>query len=195
MNPFSITTLFSSPLLRKLAAVDNSMAKNSRIANAFSGIPIPDRVIPNSVPENFEYDIQYIPGNPQYNAKRNRSEQEAGYPLTQLEYNELFKRLAKPGMSKYDIDKQIQLATHKWLPGVDNNPKEILSPSSSVAQSVSIGPDNNIHIRLGKKTYTYRGGNDPISAAEEAMKLLNSGSIGHELNRYNSSSWGSTHRL
>lgn len=158
-----------------------------------------NKVLPSRPPEGFDYPIVYVPGATQNNALRNRSENEAGFPIDQLEYNAILNKYIMGGqfppgvaeqMAKQEIKNQ-----PKWVPGEDRQPKRNLSPSSSVVRKVSITPENQIEVEFGTnpKKYTYRGGNNVAQAAKSVMDLLNSPSLEKSLNSKIPGSWGQLH--
>ena len=92
------------------------------------------------------------------------------------------------------MGRQIEKNLAKWDPAKDRTPRRPLTPSSSVISEIKINPDNTIGIKYGNsKSYTFRGGNTVQEAAQEVLKLINSGSLGRELSK--NGSWMRTHRI
>lgn len=154
---------------------------------------------PLSSGAEFKYDLVYVPGITQRNRLRNRLENDAGIAQTQQEHNAALNtylnnlNLPVDERRRLGIMQEKKLA--KWAPGFDNSPRRALTPSSSVARAIKITSDNNIDIVFPNgKTYTYRGGNDPVEASQAAMELLNSDSIGLELNPHKDG-WGKKHHI
>lgn len=154
---------------------------------------------PLSTGAEFKYDLVYVPGVTQRNRLRNRAENKAGFAQTQQEHNAALNtyinNLNLPVEERRRLGIKQEKKMNKWAPGFDHGPRRALTPSSSVARAVKITPDNNIDIVFPNgKTYTYRGGRDPVEASRAAMELLNSGSIGLELNPHRDG-WGKRHHI
>lgn len=154
---------------------------------------------PLSSGAEFKYDLVYVQGVPQGNRLRNRLENKAGIAQTQQEHNSALNtyinNLNLPVEERRRLGIKQEKKQAKWAPGFDSGPRRALTPSSSVARAVKITPDNNIDIVFPNgKTYTYRGGNDPVEASMAAMELLNSDSIGLELNPHRDG-WGKKHHI
>ena len=158
--------------------------------------------IPTTVEESgvdFDYPIIYIPGPPNHNSQRDRSVNDAALPFSPEEYkkiyNEIYDRKDLNMLTKDEMMKQVLKSNPKWVPGQNIKPKEELKPSSSAIRSLRITPDNKIAIRYGKGSteYTYTGGQTVKDAAKEVLKLINSQSIGRELNTKIPGSWGARH--
>jgi hypothetical protein len=160
--------------------------------------PIND-VLPNNAPGGFTYDVIYVPGAVQNNALRNRSEQEAALAQTQQEHNDALNAylaaMQYPPAVRKMMGEQIERNLAKWNPAKDKMPRRPLTPSSSVISEIKINPDNTIGIKYGpnSKSYTFRGGNTVQEAAQEVLKLINSGSLGRELSK--NGSWMRAHRI
>lgn len=159
--------------------------------------PIND-VLPNNAPGGFTYDVIYVPGAVQNNALRNRSEQDAALAQTQQEHNDALNTylaaMQYPPAVRKMMGEQIERNLAKWNPAKDKTPRRPLTPSSSVISEIKINPDNTIGIKYGNsKSYTFRGGNTVQEAAQEVLKLINSGSLGRELSK--NGSWMRTHRI
>lgn len=159
--------------------------------------PIND-VLPNNAPGGFTYDVIYVPGAVQNNALRNRSEQEAALAQTQQEHNDALNAylaaMQYPPAVRKMMGEQIERNLAKWNPAKDKMPRRPLTPSSSVISEIKINPDNTIGIKYGNsKSYTFRGGNTVQEAAQEVLKLINSGSLGRELSK--NGSWMRSHRI
>lgn len=159
--------------------------------------PIND-VLPNNAPGGFTYDVIYVPGAVQNNALRNRSEQEAALAQTQQEHNDALNAyltaMQYPPAVRKMMGEQIERNLAKWNPAKDKTPRRPLTPSSSVISEIKINPDNTIGIKYGNsKSYTFRGGNTVQEAAQEVLKLINSGSLGRELSK--NGSWMRSHRI
>ena len=158
--------------------------------------------IPTTVDESgvdFDYPIIFVPGPPNHNASRDRSVNDAALPFSPEEYkkiyNDIYDRKDLNIAVKDEMMKQVLKSNPKWVPGVNTQPKEKLTPSSSAIRSLRITPDNKIAISFanGSKEYTYTGGQTVKDAAKEVLKLINSDSIGRALNSHNPSSWGARH--
>lgn len=160
--------------------------------------PIND-VLPNNAPGGFLYDVVYIPGVAQGNALRNRAENDAALAQTQQEHNDALNTYLAamnfPPAVRKMMGEQIEKNLAKWNPKVDKAPRRPLTPSSSVISEIKINPDNTIGIKYGpnSKSYTFRGGNTVQEAAQEVLKLINSGSLGRELSK--NGSWMRAHRI
>lgn len=162
--------------------------------------PVND-VLPNNAPGGFLYDVQYIPGAAQNNALRNRSENDAALAQTQQEHNDALNAyLAATGYPpaiRKQLGEDLEKKLAKWNPKVDRSPRRPLTPSSSAISEIKINPDNTIGIKYGpnSKSYTFRGANNIQDAAKEVLALINSSSIGRELNTKIPGTWGSRHRI
>lgn len=159
--------------------------------------PIND-ILPNNAPGGFTYDVVYIPGAAQGNALRNRSEQAAALAQTEQEHNDALNTylaaMQYPPAVRKMMGEQIERNLVKWNPAKDKAPRRPLTPSSSVISEIRINPDNTIGIKYGNsKSYTFRGGNTVQEAAQEVLKLINSGSLGKELSK--NGSWMRSHRI
>lgn len=159
--------------------------------------PIND-VLPNNAPGGFLYDVVYVPGAAQGNALRNRAENDAALAQTQQEHNDALNTYLAamnfPPAVRKMMGEQIEKNLAKWNPKVDKSPRRPLTPSSSVISEIKINPDNTIGIKYGNsKSYTFRGGNTVQEAAQEVLKLINSGSLGRELSK--NGSWMRAHRI
>lgn len=160
--------------------------------------PIND-VLPNNAPGGFTYDVIYVPGAVQNNALRNRAEQEAALAQTQQEHNNALNAylaaMQYPPAVRKMMGEQIERNLAKWNPAKDKTPRRPLTPSSSVISEIKINPDNTIGIKYGpnSRSYTFRGGNTVQEAAQEVLKLINSGSLGRELSK--NGSWMRSHRI
>lgn len=160
--------------------------------------PIND-VLPNNAPGGFLYDVVYIPGAAQGNALRNRAENDAALAQTQQEHNDALNTYLAamnfPPAVRKQMGEQIEKNLAKWNPKVDKAPRRPLTPSSSAISEIKINPDNTIGIKYGpnSKSYTFRGGNTVQEAAQEVLKLINSGSLGRELSK--NGSWMRAHRI
>lgn len=162
--------------------------------------PIND-VLPNNAPGGFLYDVVYVPGAAQNNALRNRAEQDAALAQTQQEHNDALNTylaaMQYPPAVRKMMGEQIEKNMAKWNPKVDKSPRRPLTPSSSVISEIKITPENTISIKYGpnSKSYTFRGGSNVQQAAQEVLELINSGSLGRELNTRIPGTWGSRHRI
>jgi hypothetical protein len=160
--------------------------------------PIND-VLPNNAPGGFTYDVIYVPGAVQNNALRNRTENDAALAQTQQEHNDALNAylaaMQYPPAVRKMMGEQIERNLAKWNPAKDKMPRRPLTPSSSVISEIKINPDNTIGIKYGpnSKSYTFRGGNTVQEAAQEVLKLINSGSLGRELSK--NGSWIRSHRI
>jgi hypothetical protein len=159
--------------------------------------PIND-VLPNNAPGGFTYDVIYVPGAVQNNALRNRAENDAALAQTQQEHNDALNAylaaMQYPPAVRKMMGEQIERNLAKWNPAKDKMPRRPLTPSSSVISEIKINPDNTIGIKYGNsKSYTFRGGNTVQEAAQEVLKLINSGSLGKELSK--NGSWMRSHRI
>lgn len=154
---------------------------------------------PLSSGAEFKYDLVYVPNKTQRNRLRNWIENDAGIAQTQQEHNAALNtylnNLELPVEERRRLGIAEEKKMAKWAPGFDDSPRRALTPSSSVARAIKITPENNIDIVFPNgQTYTYRGGDNPVEASQEAMKLINSESIGLELNPHKDG-WGKQHRL
>ena len=162
--------------------------------------PIND-VLPNNAPGGFTYDVVYIPGAAQGNALRNRSEQDAALAQTEQEHNDALNTylaaMQYPPAVRKMMGEQIERNLAKWNPAKDKTPRRPLTPSSSVISEIKITPENTISIKYGpnSKSYIFKGGSNIQQAAQEVLKLINSGSLGRELNTKIPGTWGSRHRI
>lgn len=155
-----------------------------------------------TVPENgvdFNYPVIFVPGPPNFNALRNRSVNDAALPFTPEEYKKIRENIeSRKDLNPYvkqEMLKEVINSNPKWVPAVNTEPKEKLSPSSSAIRSLRITPDNKIKIQFasGSKEYTYTGGNTVREAAQAVLDLINSKSIGQSLNRKTPGSWAQRH--
>ena len=171
------------------------MASTAQVFGPMS--PIND-VLPNNAPGGFTYDVIYVPGAVQNNALRNRAENDAALAQTQQEHNDALNAylaaMQYPPAVRKMMGEQIERNLAKWNPARDKMPRRPLTPSSSVISEIKINPDNTIGIKYGNsKSYTFRGGNTVQEAAQEVLKLINSGSLGRELSK--NGSWMRSHRI
>lgn len=166
------------------------------------GPKAPQSTLGSTVPENgvdFNYPVIFVPGPPNMNASRNREVNDAALPFTPEEYKKIITEIdARKDLNPYvkeEMKKEVINRNPKWVPGVDTQPKEKLSPSSSAIRSLRITPDNKIMIRYAgsDKEYSYEGGSTIREAAKSVLDLINSPSIGRALNRKAGGSWGNTH--
>lgn len=158
--------------------------------------------LPVTVEENgvsFDYPVIFVPGPPNHNASRNREVNDAALPFTPEEYKKIRDNIElrediSPAMKK-EMFKEVIKTNPKWVPKVDNTPKEKLNPSSSAIRSLRITPENKIKIQFAKGSdeYTYTGGNTLREAAKSVLDLINSPSIGQALNRKTPGSWAQRH--
>ena len=136
---------------------------------------------------NFNYDLNYIPGD----AQENRMLQQAmatmyGYRQTPEEHAAALMRGNEDQLTQW------------WD---DDRPRANFTPSSSAVSGIRITPKGIIQIRFGRgnKWYSYRGGATPNEAAVEAMKLIGTQgqSIGRNLLRKSSKygQWARDHYL
>lgn len=162
--------------------------------------PIND-VLPNNAPGGFTYDVIYVPGAVQNNALRNRAENDAALAQTQQEHNDALNAylaaMQYPPAVRKMMGEQIERNLAKWNPAKDKMPRRPLTPSSSVISEIKITPENTISIKYGpnSKSYTFRGANNIQDAAREVLELINSSSLGRELNTKIPGTWGSRHRI
>ena len=160
--------------------------------------PVND-VLPNNAPGGFLYDLKYIPGAAQNNALRNRTENDAALAQAQQEHNDALNAYLAaadyPPAIRKQLGQDLEKKLPKWNPKVDRSPRRPLTPSSSAISEIRINPDNTIGIKYGpnSKSYTFRGGSTVQQAAQEVLKLINSGSIGRELSK--NGSWMRAHRI
>lgn len=167
-------------------------------AQVFGPMAPINETLPNNAPGGFTYDVIYIPGAAQGNALRNRSEQAAALAQTEQEHNDALNTylaaMQYPPAVRKMMGEQIEKNLVKWNPAKDRTPRRPLTPSSSVISEIRINPDNTIGIKYGNsKSYTFRGGNTVQEAAQEVLKLINSGSLGKELSK--NGSWMRSHRI
>ena len=170
-------------------------------AQVFGPMAPINEILPNSAPGGFTYDVVYIPGAAQGNALRNRSEQEAALAQTEQEHNDALNTylaaMQYPPAVRKMMGEQIERNLAKWNPAKDRTPRRPLTPSSSVISEIKITPENTISIKYGpnSKSYIFKGGSNIQQAAREVLKLINSGSLGRELNTRIPGTWGSRHRI
>ena len=170
-------------------------------AQVFGPMAPINEVLPNNAPGGFTYDVVYIPGAAQGNALRNRSEQDAALAQTEQEHNDALNTylaaMQYPPAVRKMMGEQIEKNLVKWNPAKDRTPRRPLTPSSSVISEIRINPDNTIGIKYGpnSKNYTFKGGSNIQQAAREVLNLINSGSLGRELNTRIPGTWGSRHRI
>lgn len=147
------------------------------------------------------YQVNWIPGPPQHNARLNRALSQAAYMQTEKEHNDALtyylKRLprnANVTAVNEAIRKGImrERELRRFWAG-NRTLREYISPSSSAVSEIRIDGANNVVVRFGKnpKRYTYRGGSNPYEAAREAAKLALAPSIGRAV----AGSWGKSHKL
>lgn len=171
----------------------------ARTAQVFGPMAPINDVLPNNAPNGFLYDVIYVPGAAQCNALRNRAENDAALAQTQQEHNDALNTYLAavnyPPAVREMMGKQIEKNLAKWNPKEDTKPRRPLTPSSSAISEIKINPDNTIGIKYGpnSKSYTFRGGNTVQEAAQEVLKLINSGSIGKELSK--NGGWMRAHRI
>lgn len=171
----------------------------ARTAQVFGPMAPINDVLPNNAPNGFLYDVIYIPGAAQGNALRNRAENDAALAQTQQEHNDALNAYLAavnyPPAVREMMGKQMEKNLAKWNPKEDTKPRRPLTPSSSAISEIKINPDNTIGIKYGpnSKSYTFRGGNTVQEAAQEVLKLINSGSIGKELSK--NGGWMRAHRI
>lgn len=170
----------------------------ARTAQVFGPMAPINDVLPNNAPGGFTYDVIYVPGAVQNNALRNRAENDAALAQTQQEHNDALNAylaaMQYPPAIRKMMGEQIERNLAKWNPAKDKMPRRPLTPSSSVISEIKINPDNTIGIKYGNsKSYTFRGGNTVQEAAQEVLKLINSGSLGKELSK--NGSWMRSHRI
>jgi hypothetical protein len=171
----------------------------ARTAQVFGPMAPINDVLPNNAPNGFLYDVIYVPGAAQGNALRNRAENDAALAQTQQEHNDALNTYLAavnyPPAVREMMGKQIEKNLAKWNPKEDTKPRRPLTPSSSAISEIKINPDNTIGIKYGpnSKSYTFRGGNTVQEAAQEVLKLINSGSIGKELSK--NGGWMRAHRI
>ena len=145
-----------------------------------------------SIGHNFNYDMNYIPGDPQENSMLLQNvADEAILRQTPEEHMKALTRYVRPGMTPDEKRKALQRGKEyeesllSWWD--DDRPRRNFTPSSSAVSGIRITPDNKIQIRFGRgsKWYSYRGGATPNQAAVELKKLIgtNGQSIGRNLVR------------
>lgn len=170
-------------------------------AQVFGPMAPINETLPNNAPGGFTYDVIYIPGAAQGNALRNRSEQAAALAQTEQEHNDALNTylaaMQYPPAVRKMMGEQIEKNLVKWNPAKDRTPRRPLTPSSSVISEIRINPDNTIGIKYGpnSKSYIFKGGSNIQQAAREVLDLINSGSLGRELNTRIPGTWGSRHRI
>lgn len=156
-------------------------------------------VIGEKADSGFDYPIIFVPGPPNFNALRNRAVNDAALPFTPEEYKKIRDNIeSRKDLNQYvkqEMIREVVKSNPKWIPNVNTEPKEKLSPSSSAIRSLRITPDNKIKIQFanGSKEYTYTGGNTVREAAQSVLDLINSKSIGQSLNRKTPGSWAQRH--
>lgn len=173
----------------------------AKISQVFSPMAPINDVLPNNAPGGFTYDVIYVPGAVQNNALRNRAENDAALAQTQQEHNDALNAylaaMQYPPAVRKMMGEQIERNLAKWNPAKDKMPRRPLTPSSSVISEIKINDDNTIGIKYGpnSKSYTFRGANNIQDAAREVLELINSSSLGRELNTKIPGTWGSRHRI
>lgn len=176
-------------------------ALSSTIGKVFGGGQVRSD-LPGIIDEegvDFKYPVIFVPGPPNNNALRNRDINDAALPFTPEEYkkikNEIESRQDLNPYVKQEMFREIIKSNPKWVPNVNNEPKEKLNPSSSAIRSLRITPENKIKIQFanGDTEYTYTGGNTVREAAKSVLDLINSPSIGKALNRKVAGSWAQRH--
>ena len=156
-------------------------------------------VIEEKTDSGFDYPVIFVPGPPNHNALRNRSVNDAALPFTPEEYKKIRENIEnRKDLNQYvkqEMIKEVIKSNPKWVPNVNTEPKEKLSPSSSAIRSLRITPENKIEIQFANnpKKYTYTGGNTVREAAQSVLDLINSKSIGQSLNRKTPGSWAQRH--
>lgn len=178
----------------------------ARTAQVFGPMaPITDE-LPPYAPDGFTYDLIYVPGVVQGNALRNRAENDAALAQTQKEHNDALNTylaaMQYPPAVREMMGRQVEKNLAKWNPKEDKKPRRPLTPSSSVISELKILPNNHIGVKFnnrgpksGDPYYEYKGGNTVQEAAQEVLKLINSSSLGRELNTKIAGSWGAAHKL
>lgn len=184
-----------------LAFLPVGAAAGAASAAGRSGI---DHAVEQKMPSggmSVDYQVNWVPGPPQRNARLKRALGQAAYMQTEAEHNEALtyylKRLPRNAtVAKVNeaIRKGImrERELRKFWAG-NRTLRDYISPSSSAVSSVRIDPSNNVVVKFGNnpKEYAYRGGANPYLAAQEAAKLVLSPSIGRAIN----GAWGKTHKL
>lgn len=172
------------------------------LARVFGGDQITRSDLPSNIVDGgveFIYPIINIPGPPNHNALRDRAINDAALPFTPEEYNKIREKIeSRQDLNPYvkqEMLREVIKSNPKWVPEVNKEPKEKLSPSSSAIQRLRITPENKIKIQFtnGSKEYTYTGGNTVREAAQSVLDLINSPSIGQALNRKTAGSWAQRH--
>jgi hypothetical protein len=158
-----------------------------------------NEILPNSINDDFEYPIIYVPGPPNHNARRNRNENDAALPMTQGEYNKLINKYNGMTNLPPDVRRNMGMTevldNPKWVPNQNDRPKRELTPSSSLINNIKLTPDNKIKLTYGpnSKEYTFNGGSTLQEAAQAVLELINSPSIGRAVNSRIPGSWGRRH--
>lgn len=160
----------------------------------------------DSLGHNFNYDLNYIPGEAQMNRMLMQQTADEYAPRqTLLEHVNALRRYVRPGMNPAQMKealrrgKEYEQSLPQWWD--DDRPRKNFTPSSSAVSGIRITPDNRIQIRFGKgsKWYSYRGGATPGDAAKEVQKLIgtNGQSIGQNLVRKSKTlgQWAKDHYL
>ena len=160
----------------------------------------------DSLGHNFNYDLNYIPGERQMNCMLMQQTADEYAPRqTLLEHVNALRRYVRPGMNPAQMKealrrgKEYEQSLPQWWD--DDRPRKNFTPSSSAVSGIRITPDNRIQIRFGKgsKWYSYRGGATPGDAAKEVQKLIgkNGQSIGQNLVRKSKTlgQWAKDHYL
>lgn len=169
-----------------------------------SGADVSDKA--TSIGHNFNYDMNYIPGDPQENSMLLQNvADEAILRQTPEEHMKALTRYVRPGMTPDEKRKALQRGKEyeesllSWWD--DDRPRRNFTPSSSAVSGIRITPDNKIQIRFGRgaKWYSYRGGATPNQAAVELKKLIGTRgqSIGRNLVRKSKEfgQWAKDHYL
>lgn len=179
------------------------MAAGTGVASyaARSGV---DHAVEQKMPSGgmtVDYQVNFVPGPPQRNARLKRSLGQAAYMQTEAEHNDAltyYLRRLPRNASVAKVNEAIRKGImrerelRKFWVG-NRTLREYISPSSSAVSMVKIDPSNNVIVRFGNnpKEYAYRGGANPYLAAQEAAKLVLSPSIGRAVN----GQWGKSHKL
>lgn len=142
-------------------------------------------------PRKFEYGMDYIAGDPQYNAGYKSNPNPAAMRMQTIqEHNRALNKYLRPGMGQLERRAAIEKGKEEekkldsfWTD--DKEPRRNVRPSSSAVSNVQINPDGTLSIRFRKKGkwYTYRGGADPYEAAMSAHDLVTANSIGQAINK------------
>ena len=187
-----------------LSAIRGASSPVSSAVGGMGGASAIDHNVEQKMPQNgldVNYQVNWIPGAPQHNARLDRSKSEAAYMQSEAEHNEaltyFLKRLPR-NATVAQVNEAIRKGVmkerelRKFWAG-NRTLREYISPSSSAVSMIKIDPSNNIIVRFGNNptNYTYRGGANPYESSKIAAQLALAPSIGQAVNGW----WGQTYGI